>query len=77
MAVAQKQEEYLFDADSHVLEPPDMWDNYLDAKFKDRAIRIVPDAGGIEQLWVDGEIIMRRHGHIQAARTAGKTDLYG
>ncbi|MEQ1890346.1 MAG: amidohydrolase family protein [Alphaproteobacteria bacterium] len=59
MALAQLQDEYLFDADSHVLEPPDMWDNYLEAKFKDRAIRITKDAGGVEQLWVDGEIIMR------------------
>jgi len=58
MAQAQKQEEYLFDADSHVLEPPDLWDNYLEAEFRHRGIRIVKDARGIDQLWIDGEIAM-------------------
>ena len=59
MAAAQKLEEYLFDADSHVLEPPDMWDNYLESKFQSRGIHVIPDANGIDQLWVDGEIILR------------------
>jgi len=58
MALAQKQDEYLFDADSHVLEPPDMWDNYLDPKFRHRGIRITPNEQGVDQLWCDGEIIM-------------------
>ncbi|MDP1670712.1 MAG: hypothetical protein Q8L63_01370, partial [Alphaproteobacteria bacterium] len=58
MSLAQKQDEYLFDADSHVLEPPDMWDNYLDSKFKHRAIRITPNERGVDQLWCDGEVIM-------------------
>lgn len=49
---------YLFDADSHVLEPPDLWDNYLDPAFRNRSIHITPDAQGIDQLWVDGEVIM-------------------
>ena len=25
------------DADGHILEPLDLWDNYIDPKFRDRA----------------------------------------
>lgn len=31
---------YVIDGDSHVLEPPDLWDEYLEAEFRPRAIRI-------------------------------------
>jgi uncharacterized protein len=57
-SIARQETEYLFDADSHVMEPPDLWDNYLDPAFRDRGIRILPDANGIDQLWVDGEVVM-------------------
>ena len=29
------------DADGHILEPPDLWETYLDPSFRDRALRIV------------------------------------
>ena len=29
------------DADGHILEPPDLWETYIDPKFRDRALRIV------------------------------------
>ena len=28
------------DMDSHVMEPPDLWQNYLEPRYRDRAIRI-------------------------------------
>ena len=31
----------VIDADGHILEPLDLWDNYIDPKFRDRAPRIV------------------------------------
>lgn len=57
-SIAYQETEYLFDADSHVMEPPDLWDNYLDPAFRNRGIRILPDANGIDQLWVDGQVVM-------------------
>lgn len=42
------------DADGHILEPPDLWENYLESKYKDRAIRIRLDDEGYEYLEVDG-----------------------
>ena len=38
------------DADGHVLEPPDLWERYLEARFRDRALRIVHDDDGLEEL---------------------------
>lgn len=46
------------DADSHVLEPAHLWEEYLEDRYKPRAIRIVPGPGGSEQLVVDGEVIL-------------------
>jgi len=37
------------DADSHVLEPRDLWTTYLEPSFRDRAIRI-EEHGGVESL---------------------------
>ena len=48
----------LIDADSHVLEPPQLWEEYLEDRYKERAIRIVPGPEGTEQLIVDGEVVM-------------------
>jgi predicted TIM-barrel fold metal-dependent hydrolase len=42
------------DADGHILEPPDLWERYLDPKFRDRALRIVRDAEGLEELEIGG-----------------------
>lgn len=38
----------LISADSHVLEPPDLWTTYLPRKFHDKAPRVVPDGDGGE-----------------------------
>ena len=34
----------VIDADGHILEPLDLWDKYMDPKFRDRAPRL--GAGG-------------------------------
>ena len=42
------------DADGHVLEPPDLWERYLEPKYRDRALRIRKDDRGLEYLEIDG-----------------------
>jgi predicted TIM-barrel fold metal-dependent hydrolase len=37
---------YIIDGDSHVLEPPDLWDEYLEQEFRPRAIRITRSVPG-------------------------------
>ena len=39
-------EPLIIDGDSHVLEPPDLWDEYLEAEFRPRAIRITRSIPG-------------------------------
>src|SRR5208283_2421995 len=41
------------DADGHFLEPPDLWDRYLEPKFRDRAMRVSKDEKGLEYLEID------------------------
>jgi len=41
------------DSDGHVLEPPDLWERYLEPKYRDRAIRIRFLDNGDEYLEVD------------------------
>ncbi len=43
------------DADGHVLEPGDLWENYLEERYKDRALRICVDDDGLEYLEINGK----------------------
>ena len=42
------------DADGHVLEPPDLWERYLEPRYLDRAIRLRKDDRGLEYVEIDG-----------------------
>ena len=42
------------DADGHILEPPSLWEEYIDPHFRDRALRVVVDEHGLEELEIDG-----------------------
>jgi uncharacterized protein len=43
------------DGDGHVLEPADVWENYLEKKYQDRGIHIKVDDEGFEYLEFDNE----------------------
>ena len=45
------------DADSHVMEPADLWIQYLEKPYRDRAIRIVTQ-DGVESLLIDGQPVL-------------------
>jgi predicted TIM-barrel fold metal-dependent hydrolase len=47
-------DERLIDADGHVLEPADLWERYLESRYRDRAIRIIRGADDYEILEVAG-----------------------
>lgn len=42
------------DADGHVLEPPSLWEDYLEARHRPRALRIRTDEHGLEYLEIGG-----------------------
>jgi predicted TIM-barrel fold metal-dependent hydrolase len=43
------------DADGHILEPPDLWQTYLEPRYRDRALRLRLDENGLEELEIGGE----------------------
>lgn len=45
----------LVDADGHILEPPDLWERYLEPQYRDRAIRICVDRHGLEYVEINGQ----------------------
>jgi len=47
----------VIDADGHILEPVDLWDNYMDPTFRARAPRMFVDTDGKDRLNIDGKII--------------------
>ena len=55
MADTKRKDPMIIDADGHILEPPDLWEKYLEARFKPRAIRIKRDDEGWEYAEVDGK----------------------
>lgn len=52
----------VIDADGHVLEPPDLWREYLESKYRDRAIRMEKDGQGFEHLVIDGRPLVVSRG---------------
>ncbi len=42
------------DADGHLLEPAWLWEQYLESRYRDRAIHLRTDDEGLEELWLDG-----------------------
>lgn len=51
--------DYVVDMDSHVLEPADLWDNYLEPRYRSRGIRVQVAADGSEELIVDNQVLMK------------------
>ena len=52
----------VIDADAHILEPPDLWQRYIDPAFRDRPICIKTDERGLEYLEIDGTRSKRNSG---------------
>lgn len=47
--------ELIIDCDGHILEPPDLWEKYLEPKYRDRALRIRVGDDGYEYLEIDNK----------------------
>jgi uncharacterized protein len=64
------------DADGHILEPVDLWERYLEPKYRDRALRFVRDEDNLEALSYDGKpSMMARKGMPSTLGAMGCTDL--
>ena len=64
------------DADGHILEPPDLWEAYLEPKYRDRALRIVVDENGLEELEIGGKRSqLSRRGFPSTLGAMGDPDL--
>ena len=48
-----KTEELIIDCDGHILEPPDLWEKYIDPRYRERAMRIRVGDDGFEYLEID------------------------
>lgn len=54
------------DADGHVLEPRNTWIDYIEPRYRDRAIRVERDTGGDEVLLIDGKPLEVIRGRMAA-----------
>ena len=64
------------DADGHILEPADLWENYLEDAYKPRALRIGVDDDGFEYLEIDQRPSTRsRRGSLGLLGAMGDEDL--
>jgi predicted TIM-barrel fold metal-dependent hydrolase len=64
------------DADGHVLEPPDLWERYIDPRHRDRALRIVRDERDLEELEIGGRRSrMSRRGFPSTLGAMGAPDM--
>jgi predicted TIM-barrel fold metal-dependent hydrolase len=64
------------DADGHILEPADLWENYLEDAYKPRALRIKVDDEGYEYLEIDQKPSQRsRKGSLGLLGAMGEEDM--
>jgi predicted TIM-barrel fold metal-dependent hydrolase len=64
------------DADGHILEPADLWETHIEAKYRDRALRIARDENGLEYLEIGGvPSKMTRRGYPATLGRMGERDL--
>ncbi len=64
------------DADGHILEPPDLWEQYLENEYRDRALRIGVDDEGYEYLEINGQPSKRsRRGSLGLLGAMGEADM--
>lgn len=64
------------DADGHILEPPDLWETYLEEKYRPRALRIQVDDEGYEYLEIDQVPSKRsRRGSLGLLGAMGEEDM--
>jgi predicted TIM-barrel fold metal-dependent hydrolase len=62
------------DADGHILESPTLWEDYLEARHRPRAMRIRVDADGLEYLEIGGKPSERsRKGTLGLLGAMGET----
>ena len=63
----------VIDCDGHILEPPDLWETYLEPRYRDRALRIRVGDDGFEQLLIDGRrSTIARPGQLSTLGGMGK-----
>jgi predicted TIM-barrel fold metal-dependent hydrolase len=64
------------DADGHILEPSDLWERYLEPRYRDRALRVVKDENGLDELIIDQKRSqMSRRGFPSTLAAMGRRDL--
>ena len=62
------------DADGHILEPSDLWETYLEPQYRDRALRVVKDENGLDELEIGGQrSTMSRRGFPSTLAAMGRT----
>src|SRR5436190_16289766 len=70
---AMTTDELVIDCDGHILEPPDLWESYLEPAYRDRALRIRVGDDGFEFLEIDGRrSTIARPGQLGALGGMGK-----
>lgn len=65
------------DADGHILEPATLWEDYLEDRYKDRALRICTDDKGLEYLEINGQPSVRtNNGTLGVLGAMGETNAW-
>src|SRR5580704_6416154 len=71
--IRMPSKDIVVDADGHILEPPDLWEKYLEEKYQPHAIKVVKNEKGLECLQYDGKLSqMAQPGFLAALGGMGK-----
>ncbi len=56
----------IIDSDAHILEPPDLWETYLESEYRERGLHIKLDERGYEYVELDGKMCKQDRGGVLA-----------
>lgn len=71
------RDHFIVDADTHVLEPPDLWKQYIDPKYRDIAPHVHTDESGKESLRIGASSGERVKGNTVFEQGVGHLGAFG
>jgi predicted TIM-barrel fold metal-dependent hydrolase len=72
-----KRDYRIVDADTHVLEPPDLWHEYIEPRYRDAAPHVYTDAQGNDILAVRGMQVREGQGRAAFEKGIGHIGAFG
>ena len=67
----------VMDSDMHIIEPPDLWERYIDQKYRDRALKGRSGHENPSVLEIEGRVYPKTAGERTRKHAGAYQEMYG